>query len=162
MRYCFNGIVELPLSDGEKIERFMSGLNAPLKRLMVTAPLGMGRNGKWLGADELMSYAVLQARALPNAAAISHVGSAAGSSKKPKVNGPSNGAAKAGTSGKVGNGQSGKKPKKASFRDDDVKEWLRKNNPCYHCCKPNHASFDCKSKDNSEPAAAMPDAYKKA
>ncbi|DBA72891.1 TPA: hypothetical protein ACH3X2_009854 [Trebouxia sp. C0005] len=79
MRYCFNGIVELPLSDGEKIERFMSGLNAPLKRLMVTAPLGMGRNGKWLGADELMSYAVLQARALPNAAAISHVGSAAGS-----------------------------------------------------------------------------------
>ncbi|DBA72295.1 TPA: hypothetical protein ACH3X2_010540 [Trebouxia sp. C0005] len=79
MRYCFNGIIELPLSDGEKVERFMSGLNAPLKRLVVTAPLGMGRNGRWLDADELMSYAVLQARALPNAGAASHAVPAVGS-----------------------------------------------------------------------------------
>ncbi|DBA82445.1 TPA: hypothetical protein ACH3X2_000680 [Trebouxia sp. C0005] len=175
MRYCFNGIIELPLSDGEKIERFMSGLNAPLKRLVIIAPLGMGRNGKWLDADELMSYAVLQARALPNAGAASHAVPAVGSmvpktasaggqkqKKKRKANGSGNGAAKAGTSGKFGNGHSGKKLKKASIRDAHMKEWFKENNRCYHCCKPGHASFNCKSKDNNEPAAAMPDAYKKA
>ena len=48
MQHCFNGIVELPLSDGEKIERFTTGLNPALKKLVVTTPVGMGRNGKRL------------------------------------------------------------------------------------------------------------------
>ena len=72
MRYCFNGILGLPHSAGEKIEWFMSGLNACLKPLVVTAPLCMGHNGEWLDVDANMSDAVLQARALPNAGAASH------------------------------------------------------------------------------------------
>ncbi len=51
MCHCFNGITVLPPSEGDKIERFMSGLNAPLKRLVVTAPHGLGANGKWMSVD---------------------------------------------------------------------------------------------------------------
>ena len=112
----------------------MSGLNAPLKRLVVTAPLCMGCHGKWLDVDALMSYAVLQAGALPNAGAASHAAgsvvpktaSAGGQKqKKRKSNGLGNGAAKADTSGKVGKGQSQKKPRKASVHNDHMKEWLK-------------------------------------
>jgi len=51
MCHSFNGITVLPPSEGDKIERFMSGLNAPLKRLVVTAPHGLGANGKWMSVD---------------------------------------------------------------------------------------------------------------
>ena len=66
MQYCFSGIVELPLCDGEKIERFMAGLNPTLKKLVVTAPVGMGHTAKWIDPAKLMSYAVMQAQALVN------------------------------------------------------------------------------------------------
>ncbi len=64
MRACFNGITVLPLSAGEKIERFLTGLNPELHRLVVTAPQGLGVNGKWLDPNSLMSYAVQQSQAL--------------------------------------------------------------------------------------------------
>ncbi|DBA88615.1 TPA: hypothetical protein ACH3X1_004262 [Trebouxia sp. C0004] len=70
MQYCFNGITELPISAGEKIQRFMDGLNPTLKRLVVTAPFGMGRNGKWLDPNQLTSYTVTQAQGLPNGGAV--------------------------------------------------------------------------------------------
>ncbi|DBB16672.1 TPA: hypothetical protein ACH3X3_014920 [Trebouxia sp. C0006] len=70
MQYCFNGITELPVSAGEKIQRFMDGLNPTLKRLVVTAPFGMGRHGKWLDPNQLMSYTVTQAQGLPNGGAV--------------------------------------------------------------------------------------------
>lgn len=64
MRACFYGITVLPLSAGEKIERFLTGLNPELHRLVVTAPQGLGVNGKWLDPNSLMSYAVQQSQAL--------------------------------------------------------------------------------------------------
>ncbi|DBA82866.1 TPA: hypothetical protein ACH3X1_006660 [Trebouxia sp. C0004] len=64
MRACFNGFTVLPLSAGEKIERFLTGLNPELHRLVVTAPQGLGVNGKWLDPNSLMSYAVQQSQAL--------------------------------------------------------------------------------------------------
>ena len=70
MQYCFNGITELPISPGEKIQRFMDGLNPTLKRLVTTAPFGMGRHGKWLDPNQLMSYTVTQAQGLPNGGAV--------------------------------------------------------------------------------------------
>ncbi len=54
----------VPLSAGEKIERFLTGLNPELHRLVVTAPQGLGSNGKWFDANSLMSYAVQQSQAL--------------------------------------------------------------------------------------------------
>ncbi|KAA6420398.1 MAG: hypothetical protein FRX49_09560 [Trebouxia sp. A1-2] len=74
------------------------------------------------------------AGALPNAGAASHAAgsvvpktaSAGGQKqKKRKSNGLGNGAAKADTSGKVGKGQSQKKPRKASVHNDHMKEWLK-------------------------------------
>ena len=62
MQYCFNGISTLPLSAGEKIERFTNGLNPALKRLVVTAPVGMGTYGKWMDPIKLMDYTVMQAQ----------------------------------------------------------------------------------------------------
>jgi len=70
MHYCLNGITELPVSAGEKIQRFMDGLNSTWKRLVVTTPLGVGRNGKWLDPNQLMSYTVTQAQGLPNGGAV--------------------------------------------------------------------------------------------
>ena len=65
MHYCFNGITELPLSNGEKIHRFLHGLNPKVKEKVVTAPYGTGdKNGKWVDPDELMRYTVMHARAL--------------------------------------------------------------------------------------------------
>ena len=37
-----------------------------LQELVVTAPVGMGRYGKWIDPAKLMSYAVMQAQALVN------------------------------------------------------------------------------------------------
>ena len=71
MRYCFNDTTEMPLSKGEKIHRFLHGLNLRVREKMVTAPYGMGdTNGKWLDPDELMRYTVMQARALLDGGAV--------------------------------------------------------------------------------------------
>lgn len=71
MRYCFNGITVLPLSNGEKIHRFMTGLNPRVREKVVTAPYGMGDgSGKWLDPDQLMQHTVLQAQALLNGGAV--------------------------------------------------------------------------------------------
>lgn len=71
MRYCFNGIAVLPLSKGEKIHRFMAGLNPRVKEKVVTAPYGMGDGlGKWLDSDQLMQHTVLQAQAFLNGGAV--------------------------------------------------------------------------------------------
>ena len=62
MRYCFNGITVLPLFNGEKIHRFMTGLNPRVRERVITAPYGMGDgSGKWLDPDQLMQYTVMQA-----------------------------------------------------------------------------------------------------
>jgi len=74
MCHCFNGITVLPPSEGDKIERFMSGLNAPLKRLVVTAPHGLGANGKWMSVDALMSHAVMQSAGFPDGGSCSCLG----------------------------------------------------------------------------------------
>ena len=66
---CFNGITVLPLSAGEKIERFLSGLNSELHRLLVTAPMGLALNGKWPDPNSLMSRAVQQSQALASGGA---------------------------------------------------------------------------------------------
>ncbi|KAL3141766.1 hypothetical protein ABBQ32_004446 [Trebouxia sp. C0010 RCD-2024] len=64
MRYCFNGVTVVPLSNGDKIHRFMAGLNPRVKEEVLTAPFGMGDGaGKWLDPDQLMQYTVLQAQA---------------------------------------------------------------------------------------------------
>ena len=62
MQYCFSRITDLPLSSGEKLEHFISGLNPALKLLVVTAPSRMGCNGKWLDPNQLMFYTVMQAQ----------------------------------------------------------------------------------------------------
>ena len=42
MQACLNGILELPLSAGDMIDRFQRGLNPAVKRQVATAPVGMG------------------------------------------------------------------------------------------------------------------------
>ena len=169
MQYCFNGITELPVSAGEKIQRFMDGLNPTLKRLVVTAPFGMGRNGKWLDPNQLMSYTVTQAQGLPNGGAVgpaaasplvsqsghkrSHDGNGIAHAKGKKLKrkdvskraGPNFG----------GKGKTAGKP----FCTDGAKEWLKDRKLCLHCCQPGHMSFDCNSKKDGKPAAPMPAAF---
>ena len=90
MQYCFNGITDLPPSPGDKIERFKSGLNPALKRLVVTAPFGMGRDGKRLDPNQLMSYTVTQAQGLPNGGALA-ASTAPASGQKRSHDGAANG-----------------------------------------------------------------------
>ena len=55
MGYCFKGITVLPLSNGDKIHSFMTGLNSRVKEKVVTALYGMGDgSGKWMDPDQLM------------------------------------------------------------------------------------------------------------
>ena len=161
MQYCFNGITELPVSAGEKIQRFMDGLNPTLKRLVVTAPFGMGRNGKWLDPNQLMSYTVTQgllnggdigpAAASPQSGQKrSHDGNdiAKGKRQRRRV------VSKHAGSNSGGNGKTAAKP----FRSD-AKDWLKDIN--LHCCQSGHMSFNCKSKKGGKPAAPMPAAFAK-
>ena len=171
MQYCFNGITDLPPSPGDKIERFKSGLNPALKRLVVTAPFGMGRDGKWLDPDHLMSYTVTQAQGLPNGGALaastapasgqkrSRDGAANGNDtghgkgKKQKKNRGGKGAASYSAGDKSGGGKSG-------FRPGAERPWLNEHRLCYHCCLPGHSSSTCEKKKNGVPAAPMPAAFK--
>ena len=46
MQSCFEGITLLPLSMGDKIERFIQGLNDDLRIRILPAPVGLGVQGK--------------------------------------------------------------------------------------------------------------------
>ena len=82
MRYCFNGITVLPSSNGEKIHRFITGLNPRVREKVVTAPYDMGDgSGKWLDPDQLMQHTVLQAQALLNGGAVMSSSSASAGQK---------------------------------------------------------------------------------
>jgi len=166
MQYCFNGITELPVSAGEKIQRFMDGLNPTLKRLVVTAPFGMGRNGKWLDPNQLMSYTVTQAQGLPNGGAVgpaaaSPLVSQPGQKRSHDGNGIANAKGKKqkrkDVSKRAGKGKVAAKP----FRPDGEKDWLKDKKLCLHCCQPGHMSFNCESKRDGKPAAPMPAAFAK-
>ncbi len=171
MQYCFNGITELPISAGEKIQRFMDDLNPSLRRLVVTAPFGMGRNGKWLDPNQLISYTVTQAQSLPNGGA---AGSAAasplvghiGHKRSHDGNGIANAKGKKQKKGKVGKASgsdSGDKGKGSGkpFRPGNERPWLVERNLCLHCCKPGHLSYNCKDKGDGKPAAPMPAGFAK-
>ncbi len=163
MHYCFNGITELPVSAGEKTQCFMDGLNSTLKRLVVTAPLGMGRNGKWLDPNQLMSYTVTQAQGLPNGGAVgpaaaSPLVSQSGHKRSHDGNGTAHAKGKKlkrqAVSKHAGANSGGKR--KTPFRPNGEKPWLIEKGLCLPCCKPNHQSFNCAKKRAGEPAAPMP------
>ena len=84
MQCCFNGVSSLPLSAGEKIERFTNGLNPALRRLVGTAPVDMGTYGKWMDPIKLMDHTVMQAQALlgGSATGLDHTSSAVRGSKR--------------------------------------------------------------------------------
>ena len=179
MQYCFNGITVLPLSAGEKIERFRSGLNPALLRLMVTAPIGMGVNGKWTDPDNLMEYAILQGQALQAGGAVhtpssshaevrapkrSHDGSGSNKSKKKHARhgngGNGNGGHANGSGG--GNGNGGHRTggfSDTKFRSAVEKKWLADNQRCFHCCQAGHTSSACPTRQSA--AADMPKAFGK-
>ena len=169
MQYCFNGIVELPLSDGKTIERFMAGLNPALKKLVVTAPIGMGRNDKWIDPAKLMSYAVMQAQALVNGGGSTTAGAGPSSSS---AAGPASLGQKRARDGQ-GKGKANKKHKgkgkqsgtgqsdRPAFRTAAEKAWLTKSKLCFHCVKPGHALYDCEAKKSDKPFSPMPQAFAK-
>ena len=81
MRYCFDGITVLPLSNVENIQRFMARFR--VKEKVATAPFGLGNgSGKWLDPDQLMQYTVMQAQSLLKGGAVS---AAAASSSPPST-----------------------------------------------------------------------------
>jgi len=172
MQYCFNGITELPISAGERIQQFMHGLNPSLRRLVVTAPFGMGRNGKWLDPNQLMSYTVTQAQGLPNGGAAGSAAAASplvghiGHKRSHDGNGIANAKGKKQKKGKVGKASgsdSGDKGKGSGkpFRPGNERPWLVERNLCLHCCKPGHLSYHCKNKSDGKPAAPMPAEFAK-
>ncbi len=153
MQYCFNGITELPVSAGEKIQRFMDGLNPTLKRLVVTAPYGMGRNGKWLDPNQLMSYTVTQAQGLPNGGAVGPAASTplvsqSGHKRSHDGNGTAHAKGKKlkrkDLSKRAGSNSGGKG--KIPFRTDGAKDWLKDKKLCLHCCQPGHMSFNVRAR----------------
>ena len=170
MRYCFNGITVLPLSNGEKIHRFMTGLNPRVKEKVVTAPYGMGDgSGKWLDPDQLMQYTVMQAQVLLNGGAVSAAAAASSPSSIGQKrssdggNAGGNGQRKKLKKNSAGNGQ--KKPNgkggSALNRSLAEREWLSANNYCWHCCEKGHASYNCVAKGEGKPPAPdMPAGYK--
>ena len=170
MRYCFNGITELPSSDGEKIHRFLIGLNPKVKQLVVTAPVGMGNGlGKWTEPDSLMQHTVLQACGLPNQGAVSTATAAGagqkrafdkGSSDKPKKQKKTKSSTAASPPAAAKKKKGGNNPVAKPFCSAEQKEYLSSKNLCYHCCKGGHPSYECKAKANGEPAAPMPSAFK--
>ncbi|DBA99087.1 TPA: hypothetical protein ACH3X1_014221 [Trebouxia sp. C0004] len=155
MQYCFNGINELPISAGEKLQRFMVGLNPTLNRLVVTAPFGMGRNGKWLDPNQLMSYTVTQAQGLPNGGAVGSATASplvgqSGHKRFHDGNGIANAKGKKqkrkDVSKKAGFASGGKSKTTAPIRPNGEKPWLIEKRLCLHCCKPNQQSYECAKK----------------
>ena len=135
MRACFNGITVLPLSAGEKIERFLTGLNPELHRLVVTAPQGLGVNGKWLYPNSLMSYAVQQSQALACGGAkdnpATYLKVAASSYKKrPHMD--------VGRSSPARPTNKKSSLLKSGFCGKAELKWLGDNNRCYHCTEKGH------------------------
>ena len=177
VQYCFNGFIELPSSDGEKIERFMAGLNPVLRKLVVTAPVGMGRNGKWIDPAKLMSYATMQAQALVGGGGAFTSGAGASTLGSPSSSaGPSTGQKRAHDGQGKGNGGNGRKQKgkgkgkqsgigqggRPAFCTAAEKAWLAKSKLCFHCTKRVHAFFDCEAKKDNQQVAPMPQAFAKA
>ena len=70
MQSCFEGITLLPLSMGDKIERFIQGLNDDLRIRILPAPVGLGVQGKWMNIWDLMKYAIQLGHSLPREGAI--------------------------------------------------------------------------------------------
>ena len=146
----------------------MYGLNPTLKRLVVTVPFGMGRHGKWLDPNQLMSYTVTQAQGLPNGGAVGPAASSplvsqSGHKRSHGGNGIANAKGKKqkrkDVSKRAGSNSGGKA--KIPFRPDGAKDWLKDKKLCLHCCQPGHMSFNCESKENGKPAAPMPAAFAK-
>ena len=69
MQSCYEGITLLPLSMGDKIERFVFGLNNDLHIRVLPAPAGLGINGKWMDITDVMNYAIQFGHNLPNGGA---------------------------------------------------------------------------------------------
>ena len=155
MRACFNGITVLPLSAGEKIERFLTGLDPELHRLVVTAPQGLGVNGKRLDPNSLMSYAVQQSQALAcgsgkDAPATYLQVAANGFKKRPHMDVCRSSPAR--PANKKSNVKSG-------FRGKAELKWLGDNGRCYHCTEKGHRSSECAKKSSGVPASSMPSSY---
>ena len=167
MQACFNGILELPLSAGDMIDRFQRGLNPAVKRQVATAPVGMGVNGKWIDPQVLMTYAVMQSQALANHGATAPDRN--GDSKKRSHDASTSsslGAKKKGGNGHAPSlGASRKKPNammpKQKFRDEGQLKWLKDSNRCFHCTEQGHSSRECPKKQAKQPFAAMPEAFGK-
>ena len=160
MRHCFNGITVLSLSMGEKFERCMSGLNIRLRRDVVTAPVGLGVNGKWMDIDQLMSHTVMQSAALARGGAAESAGAAVGTKRSAAGNGQASGKVKK----QKKQNNSGSHPRhgigtgRTKFREDAEKDFLTAKKLCWHCCQPDHSSDKCPTR--GQPRSAMPAAYK--
>ncbi|DBB04263.1 TPA: hypothetical protein ACH3X1_013282 [Trebouxia sp. C0004] len=169
MQYCFK-LTELPISAGEKIQRFKDGLNPTLKRLVVTAPFGMGCDGKWLDPNQLMSYTVTQAQGLPHGGAVGPAAASplvgqSGHKRSHDGNGIANAKGKKQKRKEIskhaGSNSGGKGKTGKPFRPNGEKECLIAKRLCLHCCKPSHQSFYCSKKKTGEPAAPMPAEFAK-
>lgn len=149
----------VPLSAGEKIERFLTGLNPELHRLVVTAPQGLGSNGKWLDPNSLMSYAVQHSQALAcgggkDATPATYLQVAAsGFRKRPHMEvGRSSPARPANKKSNVKSGFLGKAELK----------WLGNSIRHYHWTEKGHRSSECAKKTSGVPASGMPASYSSA
>ncbi len=147
------------LSAGEKIERFLTGLNPELHLLVVTAPQGLGSNGKWLDPNSLMSYAVQHSQALAcgggkDATPATYLQVAAsGFRKRPHMEvGRSSPARPANKKSNVKSGFLGKAELK----------WLGNSIRHYHWTEKGHRSSECAKKTSGVPASGMPASYSSA
>lgn len=154
MRACFNGITVLPSSAGEKIERFLTGLNPELHLLVATAPMGLGLNGKWLDPNSFMSYAVQQSQALASEGA-----SRAGPSTYLEIAARKRPHEEVSLVAKQHN--AAERPVKSGFRSRKQIKWLAHNNRCYYCTETVQRKTVQRKKSGST-ASAMPAAYPKA
>ncbi|DBA76272.1 TPA: hypothetical protein ACH3X1_009987 [Trebouxia sp. C0004] len=130
----------------------------------------MGRDGKWLDPNQLMSYTVTQAQGLPNGGAIgpataSPLVGESGHKRSHDGNGTANAKGKKqkrrDVRKKAGLASGGKSKTTAPFRPNGERPWLIEKRLCLHCCKPNHQSYECAKKKTGEPAAPMPAEFAK-
>ena len=154
MQSCFEGITVLPLSMGDKIERFIQGLNDDLRIRILPAPVGAGVQGKWIDICDLMNYAIQLSHNLPREGAIT-VSAAASQNAAPRGRGRSSGPAglcagrgivKHRSQASADGQASGPYVRSSNRRPPAEEDWLNEKKQCFFCCEIGHRSNQCNAR----------------
>ena len=168
MQSCFEGITVLLLSLGDKIERFIQGLNDGLRIRTLPAPVGAGVQGKWMDIHDLMNYAIQLSHNLPREGAVT-VSAAASQHPAPRGHGRSigpvglsagRGVVKHRTQTSADGQASGSYVRNPNRRSQAEEEWLNEKRRCFFCCSIGHKSHQCGARNVADARKApMPAEY---